>query len=224
MMQVNDYQRMIFNGDQGVILNVADRGWGRPAPMAVFRRAEGFTAFHLESLRSSLALSYAMTVHKAQGSEFDRVALFLPDRDLPINTREILYTALTRARKARSLSATAPSSKSGSRKPSIAIRASSRNFALENMLSAWVGSDSFSTSGIVNPTTTPVAFMRRAPSASLPSARPERRAGNIADFRSVFLFGPPLAIHRGRRRFSRCSTRGRHHSILMASPIIALSD
>jgi len=99
MMQVNDYQRMIFNGDQGVILKVADRGWGRPAPMAVFRRSDGFTAFHLESLRSSLALSYAMTVHKAQGSEFDRVALFLPDRDLPINTREILYTALTRARK-----------------------------------------------------------------------------------------------------------------------------
>ncbi len=99
MMQVNDYQRMIFNGDQGVILKVADRGWGRAAPMAVFRRADGFAAFHLESLRSSLALSYAMTVHKVQGSEFDRVALFLPDRDLPINTREILYTAVTRARK-----------------------------------------------------------------------------------------------------------------------------
>jgi len=99
MMQVNDYQRMIFNGDQGVILKVADRGWARAAPMVVFRRSEGFAAFHLESLRSSLVLSYAMTVHKAQGSEFDRVALFLPDRDLPINTREILYTALTRARK-----------------------------------------------------------------------------------------------------------------------------
>ena len=39
-----------------------------------------------------------MTVHKAQGSEFDRVAIILPDRDLPINTREILYTALTRSR------------------------------------------------------------------------------------------------------------------------------
>ncbi len=98
-MQVNDYQRMIFNGDQGVILNVADRGRARAAPMAVFRRSNGFAAFHLESLRSSLALSYAITVHKAQGSEFDRVALVLPDRDLPINTREILYTALTRARK-----------------------------------------------------------------------------------------------------------------------------
>ena len=37
MMQVNDYNRGIFNGDQGLILNVADRD--RPEPMAVFRRA-----------------------------------------------------------------------------------------------------------------------------------------------------------------------------------------
>jgi exodeoxyribonuclease V alpha subunit len=99
MMQVNDYRRMLYNGDQGLIVNVVDQVEARPQPMAVFRRSEGFTAFHLESLRSSLVLAYAMTVHKAQGSEFDRVALFLPDRDLPINTREILYTALTRARK-----------------------------------------------------------------------------------------------------------------------------
>ena len=67
-------------------------------PMAVFPRSEGFAAFHIDSLRPVLLHSYAMTVHKAQGSEFDRVALILPDRDLPINTAEILYTALTRSR------------------------------------------------------------------------------------------------------------------------------
>ena len=39
-----------------------------------------------------------MTVHKSQGSEFDHVAVVLPDRDLPINTPEILYTAITRSR------------------------------------------------------------------------------------------------------------------------------
>jgi exodeoxyribonuclease V alpha subunit len=99
MMQVNDYQRMIFNGDQGLILQVAEPDKTRTVPMAVFRRSGGFAPFHLHALRSALVLSYAMTVHKAQGSEFDRVALFLPDHDLPINTREILYTALTRARK-----------------------------------------------------------------------------------------------------------------------------
>ena len=96
MMQVNDYKRMIFNGDQGLILNVSDGG--TVYLMVVFPRSEGFAAFHVESLRPDLQLSYAMTVHKAQGSEFERVALILPDRDLPINTREILYTALTRSR------------------------------------------------------------------------------------------------------------------------------
>jgi exodeoxyribonuclease V alpha subunit len=96
MMQVNDYNRMLFNGDQGLILKVTERG--RTHPMAVFRQSQGFVAFHLESLRPVLVHSYAMTVHKAQGSEFDQVALVLPDSDLPINTREILYTALTRSR------------------------------------------------------------------------------------------------------------------------------
>jgi len=39
-----------------------------------------------------------MTVHKSQGSEFDRVLLILPDRDSPVLTRELIYTAITRAR------------------------------------------------------------------------------------------------------------------------------
>ena len=39
-----------------------------------------------------------MTVHKAQGSEFGRVALVLPPAESPLLTRELLYTAITRAR------------------------------------------------------------------------------------------------------------------------------
>ena len=97
MMQINDYNRGIYNGDQGLVLNVVERG--RPELMAVFRRSDGFAAFNVDSLRSVLLHSYAMTVHKAQGSEYDTVGLILPDRDLPINTREILYTALTRSRR-----------------------------------------------------------------------------------------------------------------------------
>jgi exodeoxyribonuclease V alpha subunit len=96
MMQINDYHRGIFNGDQGLVLNVSEGN--QLQPMAVFPRSDGFAAFHIDSLRPVLLHSYAMTVHKAQGSEFDRVALILPDRELPINTREILYTALTRSR------------------------------------------------------------------------------------------------------------------------------
>ena len=41
---------------------------------------------------------YAMTVHKSQGSEFDRVLLILPDQDAPLLTRELIYTGLTRAK------------------------------------------------------------------------------------------------------------------------------
>ena len=40
-----------------------------------------------------------MTVHKAQGSEFERVLLVLPDRDLAALTRELVYTGITRASK-----------------------------------------------------------------------------------------------------------------------------
>ncbi len=43
--------------------------------------------------------AYAMTVHKSQGSEFDRILLVLPDRESPVLSRELLYTGITRARK-----------------------------------------------------------------------------------------------------------------------------
>ncbi len=94
----NDYERMLFNGDQGVIVRIRRPG-GRAAPMAVFRREDRFVAFHLAALRESIELCYATTIHKAQGSEFDAVAVVLPERDLPLLTREALYTAVTRSRR-----------------------------------------------------------------------------------------------------------------------------
>lgn len=98
MMQVNDYGRMIFNGDQGIVLRVADGA--RTAPMVVFPRDGNYVAFRIDALRPVLLHAYALTVHKAQGSEYDRVALVLPEADVAINSREILYTALTRSRAA----------------------------------------------------------------------------------------------------------------------------
>ena len=50
-------------------------------------------------LRGAVAVSYATTVHKAQGSELDQAALILPERDLPLLSRELVYTAVTRARR-----------------------------------------------------------------------------------------------------------------------------
>ena len=44
-----------------------------------------------------------MTVQKSQGSEFDRAALVLPEKDSPLLTRELVYTAITRVRKSVTL-------------------------------------------------------------------------------------------------------------------------
>ncbi|MBN1546849.1 MAG: ATP-binding domain-containing protein, partial [Syntrophaceae bacterium] len=59
--------------------------------------AGGFRKFHPLRLPEH-ETAYAMTVHKSQGSEYDRVLIVLPDRDSPILTRELIYTAVTRAK------------------------------------------------------------------------------------------------------------------------------
>jgi exodeoxyribonuclease V alpha subunit len=97
LMIRNDYDRGLFNGDQGVVVRAAADGES-PRLVAVFPRAAGLAAFPYEGLRDDLRVAYATTVHKAQGAELDHVALVLPDRDLPLLSRELLYTALTRAR------------------------------------------------------------------------------------------------------------------------------
>ncbi len=96
MMLRNDYEREIFNGDQGIIMPA--RHYGREELMVFFPRGESFVAYGLESLRANLDLSFAMTVHKSQGSEFERVAFVLPAEPLPLLTREVIYTAITRAK------------------------------------------------------------------------------------------------------------------------------
>ncbi len=98
MVLRNDYQRMLFNGDQGVVLRVR-RPDSEVMRMAVFSRGENFVAFPMDALKDHLELCYAMTVHKAQGSEFDSVAVIMPSQDIPILSREILYTAVSRARR-----------------------------------------------------------------------------------------------------------------------------
>jgi exodeoxyribonuclease V alpha subunit len=130
VVQRNDYERGLYNGDQGVVVRVdvqasrsidakasrpTDAQASRPTdaqasrsvdaeapddapPMVVFPRASSFEVFPLDAA-GDLAPAFAMTVHKAQGSEFDHVAVVLPDEDLPLLTRELLYTAMTRARR-----------------------------------------------------------------------------------------------------------------------------
>jgi exodeoxyribonuclease V alpha subunit len=97
LVERNDYERGLFNGDQGVVLRIAEDG-GAPELAAAFPRADAFEVFPLDTM-PDVAPAFALTVHKAQGSEFDHVALVLPETDMPLLTRELLYTAITRARR-----------------------------------------------------------------------------------------------------------------------------
>jgi exodeoxyribonuclease V alpha subunit len=98
MMRRNDYERGLFNGDQGMVVRVSDSG-GPQQFRVVFPRGGSFAMFRLDALRTHIELSFAMTVHKSQGSEFDEIALILPAVELPLLTREMLYTGMTRARR-----------------------------------------------------------------------------------------------------------------------------
>jgi len=97
IMTANDHERGLYNGDPGVIVRVSDDG-GQQRYRAVFRRGDQLVPFPLDAVRALLELAWAVTVHKSQGSEWDDVVVVLPQDDLPILTRELLYTALTRAR------------------------------------------------------------------------------------------------------------------------------
>ncbi len=92
MVTENDYTLGLYNGDTGVVIAA---GGGRPA--AVFERRGQILEFSPARL-SAVETVHAMTIHKSQGSQFDTVAALLPDPDSPILTRELLYTAVTRAR------------------------------------------------------------------------------------------------------------------------------
>ncbi len=90
----NDYDVGLFNGDVGLL-------WPDPADQrlkAWFRQVDGTLKRVRVSRLPAHETAYAMTVHKSQGSEFARVLVILPDRDVRVLTRELLYTAVTRAR------------------------------------------------------------------------------------------------------------------------------
>ncbi len=80
----------LFNGDTGVVLAGTDR------LEAVFATGEGPRRFS-PYLVDGLTGVHAMTIHKSQGSQFRRVSVVLPPLGSPLLTRELLYTAVTRA-------------------------------------------------------------------------------------------------------------------------------
>jgi len=87
----NDYALGVFNGDTGVVI---DDGAGHLR--AVFDRRGEVLSVRPTRLAAVDSL-YAITIHKAQGSQFGSVVVVLPEPTSPILTRELLYTAVTRA-------------------------------------------------------------------------------------------------------------------------------
>ncbi|HRE90721.1 MAG TPA: exodeoxyribonuclease V subunit alpha, partial [Myxococcota bacterium] len=95
---VNDAAQDLYNGDTGITLHDADGTTRVHFPTA----ADGLEVIESRSLSlaqlPSHAPLYAMTIHKAQGSGFGHVVCVLPPEPSPVTTRELLYTAVTRAR------------------------------------------------------------------------------------------------------------------------------
>lgn len=87
----NDYEKEVFNGDIGRILHITQDG------LTILFEGERPVKYEKNELKN-LALAYAMTVHKSQGSEYPVVLMPLVDSQFVMLRRTLLYTAVTRAK------------------------------------------------------------------------------------------------------------------------------
>ena len=118
MVTRNDPQLGLANGDMGLTLPVrlTEGGVGLrvvfPADPGDEQRFRWISPTRLPEVETA----FALTVHKSQGSEFTRVAMVMPERPNPILTRELLYTAITRARRQFALVSTTRADREPSRR------------------------------------------------------------------------------------------------------------
>jgi exodeoxyribonuclease V alpha subunit len=89
----NSYRQQLFNGDIGIVWPDEE---GEPR---VWFDADAGPRAWLPAALPAHEPAFAMTVHKSQGSEFDKVFLALPERGARVLSRELLYTGLTRCRR-----------------------------------------------------------------------------------------------------------------------------
>lgn len=105
----NDYSLSLMNGDIGIALWVPGPSAERVLRVAFPRNdGSGGVRFVMPSRLVEVETVFAMTVHKSQGSEFNHTALVLPDALNPVLTKELLYTAITRAKQWFSLVESSP--------------------------------------------------------------------------------------------------------------------
>lgn len=99
MVTRNDYRLGLMNGDIGICLPLTDeKEEPRLRQRVIFAMTDGTLKKVHPSQLNAVETAYAMTVHKSQGSEFRHAAMVLPDRMAAVLTRELVYTAITRAR------------------------------------------------------------------------------------------------------------------------------
>ncbi len=95
MVTQNNPALHLYNGDIGICM--ADVSTGKL--MVYFQRADGSVKKYLPARVPHCETVFAMTIHKSQGSEFEEVLIVLPEAINPVLTKELLYTAITRAKK-----------------------------------------------------------------------------------------------------------------------------
>ncbi|MGI5218179.1 exodeoxyribonuclease V subunit alpha [Nocardia sp. CA-290969] len=93
LVTANDHEARIYNGDTGVVVRRPD-GSLRVA----LQRGEEPLLVHPTQFPSVVTV-FAMTIHRSQGSQYDAVTIVLPEPGSSLLTRELLYTAITRARR-----------------------------------------------------------------------------------------------------------------------------
>ena len=93
MQLTNNYEKWVFNGDVGVIVEVA------PNSNKVMVNFGGEHKEYLKDELEQLRHSYATTIHKSQGSEYEVVIIVLTNKHKLMLQRNLLYTGLTRAKK-----------------------------------------------------------------------------------------------------------------------------
>ena len=92
IQNVNNYDKNVFNGDIGIITSIDHEESNLKANF------DGHVITYDFNELDEIALAYAISIHKSQGSEFNEVLIVLPDKPSPVLTRELIYTAITRAR------------------------------------------------------------------------------------------------------------------------------
>lgn len=104
MVLQNNYELGLFNGDIGICLQTQQKGEGSRLEVFFENKTQGIAVNLLND--ELIATAYAMTIHKSQGSEFDHVAITFDNSNSRLLSKELIYTAVTRAKQKVSIYST----------------------------------------------------------------------------------------------------------------------